>query len=82
MSRYLHMQLGPPPSTPFSHCAICGAWQAISQRLPSPTALHMLPVVPTIECVTAPVELVTLDELFDSIVVVVVTGLSVSSLML
>ena len=67
----------------------------ISQRLPSTTAWHMLPVRPTIELVLTPVsaftELETLDELFEVIELeelldvtdcVTVTGLSVSKMTL
>jgi hypothetical protein len=66
------MQAGSAVSAPLPHCATCGARQVISHRLPSITALHMLPVRPTIEFVIAPVfpastELVTLDESLELI---------------
>ena len=67
-----HKHAGSAASRLLPHCATAGAWHVISQRLPSTTALHMLPVLPTIEFVTAPVppvsiELETLDELFEMI---------------
>jgi hypothetical protein len=66
----LHKQAGSAASEALPHCATCGARHVISQRLPFTSALHWLPVLPTIEFVTAllvpptSVELVTLDELF------------------
>jgi hypothetical protein len=65
---YLQKHAGSPEISPFAHCATRGAWHEISQRWPSLTALHMLPVLPTIELVVVPVlsvvmELVTLDWL-------------------
>ena len=64
--RYVQKHAGSAAFPALPHCATCGAWQEISQRCPSYTVLHMLPVRPTIEFVIAPVpsvivELVTLD---------------------
>ena len=69
---YLQTQLGSAACVLLPHCATSGARHDISQRVPSTTALHMLPVRPTIEFVIAPVfsastELVTLEELRDVI---------------
>ena len=65
------MQDGSALSTLLPHCATSGARHEISQRAPSITALHMLPVLPTIELVVTPrspsTELVTLDELREVI---------------
>ena len=65
------MQDGPAVSGALPHCASSGARHDISQRVPSTTALHMLPVLPTIELVLTPVsastEFVTLEELLDVI---------------
>jgi hypothetical protein len=66
LQHYLQKQAGPAAFSSFAHCATCGAWQEISQRFPLCTALHMLPVRPTIEFVVLPVpsvvtELVTVD---------------------
>jgi hypothetical protein len=64
--RYLQTHKGAFPSGALPQSAISGARHWTSQRLPFISALHMLPVLPTIELVTAllvpPTLLVTLDE--------------------
>jgi hypothetical protein len=64
--RYLQKHAGSPAFRSSPQCATCGAWHEISQRRPAYTELHMLPVLPTIELIVAPLlsivtELVTLD---------------------
>ena len=69
LQNYLQKHAGAGPFLAFTHCAACGAWHEISQRRPLYIALHVLPVLETIELVEEPVpslvvtELVTLDWL-------------------